>query len=283
MAVSPSLALTLAGGRLLGYAEYGDPNGTPVVSFHGWPGSQAQTARYDDAAKAEGVRLIAPERPGIGLSDPRPGASLHTHIDDVALLLDALEIDSLGVLGVSGGGPYALAAAALLPDRVSRVALVSALAPGSMGETRLIRATGWLGMHARSLFRPGFGAAALFARFDPPHAVGLAFDTLPPCDKQIVADPFIRELSIADAQQAFLQGGRGLRDDAVSLLSEPEIDLSAIIAPVNLWHGDADTIVPIATGRRNEAQLRHVTATWLPGEGHYLAIPRAPEILRVFR
>lgn len=283
MAVSPSRARTLPGGRLLGYAEYGDPAGLPVVSFHGWPGSQAQTARYDEAGRAEGVRLIAPERPGIGLSDPRPTATLHSHIDDVALLMDALGVEQFGVLGVSGGGPYALAAAAWLPARVSRIALVSALAPGSMGETPLIRATGWLGMHARSLFRPGFGAAALLARLDPPHAVGFAFETLPPCDKQIVSDPFIRHLSIADAQQAFLQGGRGLRNDAISLLTAPDFDLAAITTPVHLWHGDADTIVPIAAGQRTAARLPDVTATWLPGEGHYLAIPRAAEILRVFR
>lgn len=274
--------ITLDGGRLLGYAEYGDPCGTPVVSFHGWPGSRVQTARYDDAASAIGVRLIAPERPAIGLSDRRDEASLRSHVVDVDGLTRALGIDRFGVLGVSGGGPYALAAAACLGARVSRIALVSALAPGSMGASRLIQATGWLGLHAAWLFRPGFDAAARFVCHDSSHAVDLALRALPPTDREIVARPDIHELSARDAREAFRQGGRGLRDDALALLAPPHFAVGDVPTTAHLWHGEADTIVPVATGQATAAALPNCRATFLPGEGHYLAIPRAREILAVF-
>ncbi len=276
-------ALAVDGRRLLGYAEYGDPAGTPVVSFHGWPGSRVQTTRYDEAARALGVRLIAPERSGVGLSDRRADPSLRSHVFDVIRLADALGIGQFGVLGVSGGGPYALAAAAWLGERVCRVALVSALSPGSMGATPVIRATGWLGLHAAWVFVPGFGAAARFTTRHGDRAVDLAFRTLPPCDRAIVDQPAIRRLSASDAREAFRQGGRGMRDDALALLAPPAFALGDITTPVHLWHGDADTIVPIATGREVAAAVPDCDATFLPGEGHYLAIPRAGEVLAVFR
>lgn len=275
-------ALTLGGGQLLGYAEYGDPSGTPVISFHGWPGSRIQTARYDAAARALGVRLIAPERPGVGLSDRRDEPSLRGHIEDVGHLVDALGIDRFGALGVSGGGPYALAAAAWFGERLSRVALVSSLVPGSMGASRLVRTTGWLGVHASWLFAPGVNVAARAVAGNASLAVDLAFRTLPPCDRAIVGQPVIRDLSLRDAREAFRQGGHGLRDDALALLAPPGFALSEVTSPVHLWHGDADTIVPIAAGREIAAALPDCRATFVPGEGHYLAIPRAGEVLRVF-
>lgn len=275
--------MTLPGGRLFGYAEYGDPTGTPVVSFHGWPGSRIQTARYDAAARSLGVRLVAPERPGVGLSDSFDGPSLGSHVADVARLADALGIDCFGVLGVSGSGPYALAAAALAGERVSRVTLVSALAPGSMGSTFLIRQVSSLGLRVPWLFIPGFDAAARFAGAKGPLAVDLAFRTLPACDRAIVDRPAIRDLSIRDTREAFSQSGRGLRDDALALLAAPAFSLRDITTEVDLWHGEADTIVPVATGREVAAVLPNCRATFLPGEGHYLAIPRAGEVLRVFR
>lgn len=271
--------ITLDRNRLLGFAEYGDPSGTPVISFHGWPGSRVQTERYAAAARALGVRLIAPERPGVGLSDRRDVPSLRGHIADVASLADALGVERLGILGVSGGGPYALAAGALLGERVTRVALVSALTPGSMGTTFLIRRASALGSWAPWLFLPGIGGIARIARTKSERAVELHLHTLPPCDRLIVERPAVRDISARDAREAFRQGGRGLRDDALALLASPGFALGDVRVPVRLWHGDADTIVPIAAAYSTAAVLPNVVATVLPGEGHYLAIPRAAEVL----
>src|SRR5438309_1811387 len=111
--------IKLRDGRTLAYAEYGDPAGTPVIFFHGTPGSRLMAA---PAWKDEslGLRIIAPDRPGFGLSTYRPNRTILNWASDVAELADALKLDKFIVAGVSGGGPHSLACAHELPDRVLR-------------------------------------------------------------------------------------------------------------------------------------------------------------------
>src|SRR5512147_1031413 len=98
--------LTLKDGRTLGYAEFGEPTGTPVIGFHGMPGSRLMMQTLEKAAQINSVRLIAPDRPGYGLSQANPHGTLLGYVDDVVQLVDALQLDRFAVLGVSGGGPY---------------------------------------------------------------------------------------------------------------------------------------------------------------------------------
>ena len=109
----------LAGGRRLGYAEFGDPHGQPVLAIHGTPGSRFMFALTDQAARLRGLRIIAPERPGYGLSDYCRKEGLPHAADDLKSLADTLGLDRFAVLGVSGGGPFAIAAASAMPDRVA--------------------------------------------------------------------------------------------------------------------------------------------------------------------
>ena len=115
---------TLPDGRRLAYTEWGLPDGKPVLFFHGVPGSRLWCPD-EEATSAAGVRLIAPERPGSGRSDPLQGRTLADWPKDVEALADALEISSFGSSGVSAGGPYAAACASLIPGRLRGVALVS--------------------------------------------------------------------------------------------------------------------------------------------------------------
>src|SRR5919106_2686580 len=114
----------LPGGRRVGYAEFGDPGGKPVLAIHGTPGSRFMFARTDRAARARGLRIIAPERPGYGLSDYCHAGSLARLAADAVALADALGLDRFAVLGVSGGGPHALVAASAMLDRVALLALI---------------------------------------------------------------------------------------------------------------------------------------------------------------
>ena len=109
----------LADGRALAWTEAGEHSGSPVFSFHGLPGSRFQRHPDGGIARSRGLRLIHVERPGFGLSSPRPGRTLAEWPRDVAALADALGIGRFAVLGISGGGPFALACASLLPERVS--------------------------------------------------------------------------------------------------------------------------------------------------------------------
>src|SRR5215831_6622757 len=119
----------LADGRRIGYAEWGDADGRPLLYFHGWPGSRLEGRLGAEAARASGVRLVALDRPGMGLSDRLPRRRLIDWPSDVAAVADALGLRRFAVLGISGGGPYAVACARMLADRLIGVGVVSSLAP----------------------------------------------------------------------------------------------------------------------------------------------------------
>jgi pimeloyl-ACP methyl ester carboxylesterase len=274
--------LVLPGGRLLGYAEYGDSAGTPVLSFHGLPASRLQSRRYDDAARLAGVRLIAADRPGHGLSDFQPRRAIADWPRDVAALADALGIERFAVLGVSGGGAYALACAARLPERVTALALVSCWGPVSLMEALSPLARALLsGSRAnRVVTRLCLAALGAAARRAPSEVVRVAHRWLPECDRAIVGSSRIQAISARDLTAAFAQGSRGVYHDALLLRADWDLNWSAIRAPVLLWHGEADRIAPAAAARRLAGNLPGCRATFLPGEGHYAVIPRAEELLR---
>src|SRR3954465_14232198 len=121
--------IRLRDGRRLGYAEWGGLGGPPVLYFHGWPGSRLEGRLADEAARGEGVRLIALDRPGMGLSDYQPRRRLVDWPDDVLQLATALGLERFAVLGISGGGPYAAVCAWKLPEQLTRAEIVSSLAP----------------------------------------------------------------------------------------------------------------------------------------------------------
>ena len=121
--------ITLPDGRRLAYAEYGDPLGIPVVYCHGFPGSRLEAALFHDTAKQGGVRVISADRNGLGDSDYLPNRTMLDWPDDVAAMADALGLDRFHLLGVSGGGPYALACAYRIPERLKGLALVCPLGP----------------------------------------------------------------------------------------------------------------------------------------------------------
>ena len=121
--------LRLVDGRRLAYAEYGVPNGRPAFYCHGFPGSQREAQLIDPAARAQNVRIIAADRPGYGDSDPLPGRSILAWAKDLTALADHLGLDRFSLIGVSGGAPYALACAFLIPERLIACTLVCPLGP----------------------------------------------------------------------------------------------------------------------------------------------------------
>ena len=121
--------ITLSEGRKIAYCEYGDLNGAPVFYFHGTPGSRLEPQLGHQAAKAHRRKIIALDRPGIGRSDPHPGRCLLDWPMDVGAIADQLELGHFGVMGVSGGGPYALACAYAFPERLDFCVLMGSWAP----------------------------------------------------------------------------------------------------------------------------------------------------------
>ena len=270
-------------GRLLGYAEYGDPRGAPVLLLHGLPGSRFQRHPDESIARRIGVRLIVLERPGFGLSSPAPGGSLRARAADAAALADALGVPRFRVLAVSGGAPSGCACGWALGERVERLALVSGLGPPeSMRAAALMPRLGFaLARRAPAAMRPfvALGARiALRAVRAPARELDRLARHLPEADLRVLAREEVRAMFAEDLRAAFAQGVAGFVDD-LALAARPwGFELKAIRVATEIWHGEEDPIVPPAAARAF-AEIPGSRLHLLPGEGHYLVLEHWAEIL----
>jgi pimeloyl-ACP methyl ester carboxylesterase len=276
--------LRLRDGRMLGYAEYGDSTGTPVFSFHGFPGSRVESRFARDAALQRGIRVIAPDRPGLGLSTYQPRRTILGWPDDVVELADALGIERFAVMGVSGGGPYAAVCAHKIPQRLTGVAIVSGVGPlHRLGATEGMLRTNRIMFGAQRRFPP-LGRAIIWLagivlkRYGTKGMDRMA-RALPEADQRIMARPDVRDLFAEDASEAFRSGARGPALEN-SLFTRPwGFRLEDIAMPVHLWQGGDDRNVPVAHGRYQASALPNCTEHFYAGEGHLLVFERIDEIL----
>jgi pimeloyl-ACP methyl ester carboxylesterase len=269
----------LRDGRALAYAEWGDVHGPPVFFFHGSPLSRLWCPD-EEATEAARVRLVAVDRPGIGLSDLQPGRRLEDWPLDVAELADALGLDRFAVAGYSAGGPYALACAALLGERVMRAALVST-------DTRFVVLRQRPGAIAeldeedrRDFERVEHGdreTAALRIAADVEEWVQrVAEDPRRFLEPFLVIDqnrwfredparigPFLRVIA-----EALRQGPAGLAWDRVARFEPCPFPLDDITVDVLLWHGRLDLIVSCAAAEFLVARIPGSKLTIWEDEGH---------------
>ncbi len=277
----------LPDGRWLAYAEYGHPQGTPVVYCHGFPGSRLEGRLFESSAHRQGLRVIAPERNGIGLSDPLPGRRLLDWPDDVAALADALDLERFHLLGVSGGGPYALACAHRLSARLDGVALVCPLGP--LERAANLWAMRWpaifsftsirtLPFFARSLYRYG---VVPFVHTHPQSAYNLMLSMAPPADHRVLSRPAVRETILASLVESVRAGADGVLDE-MALYAAPWGFLpEEVKMPIQLWHGTADNTVPMRQSRELAMRLPDCSVRFIENEGHFsLPIDHMDEIAR---
>ncbi|MBK1674555.1 hypothetical protein CKO35_14885 [Ectothiorhodospira shaposhnikovii] len=275
----------LKDGRRLAYAVYGAAEGIPVIAMHGLPGSRLQYYPDDAITAAAGVRLIVPDRPGYGWSDPLSERRVVDWATDMATLADTLKIRRFRVLGLSGGGPYALACAAILPDRVIRVSLVSALGPldtpestvGMMLPNRLVLR---LARSAPAVVRPALWVtSALLRRLPRLYLRGLT-PQVSKADQDVLLDDAVATMLRNDLAQALRQGAAGVWSDLNALTAPWGFEMDQIDTPVDVWHGDTDRIVPQQMGYFLSQALPQ--ARWKPvsGGGHFMVVPRWHGILK---
>jgi pimeloyl-ACP methyl ester carboxylesterase len=280
--------LALSGGRQLGYAEYGDLSGFPVVAWHGAPASRLMYKAADDHAKRHGLRLISFDRPGAGLTSPTTALTLAARLDDVRALVAALELDRFAILGISGGGPYACAMAAEFGDRVTTLALVSPVGPLNDPDVapKLSAAHRrfFLGLPKyQSLLRTGAGIArAAFLAAPRLNQRAVAFG-LPRVDRAVVRQPWIRDSVLEMSREALRQDAACGVDD-LTIYSQPwTIDLKRITAPTILWQGLADSIVPPISALTLGARIVGCNVRQIPGAGHFWIYERIDEVLADIR
>ena len=288
VSVAPAEAdreVTLGDGRRLAYNVYGDPSGPPVLYLHGFPGSRLEAGLTNAVATRLGLRLVAPDRPGLGRSDPLPGRTLLDWAADAEELADLLGMERFPVLGVSGGAPYALACAHRLGGRLTRTAVVAGMAPPDtpqgtrgmrwFGRLELFLARHWPSL-AGLLFRVAVKAVLRHPRGMPVWTAG----TLPKADRRVMVRPEIARLYQDSVRESVRQGFAANLEE-LGLLARPwGFSLNGIGGPVALWHGEADVTVPVSMGRYLEHRLPRCWATYYPRDGHFsLPINHAAAIL----
>lgn len=276
---------TLTDERTVGYYEYGDPQGRAVLTLHGVPACGAGFAWADEPARARGLRILAPDRPGVGLSSRADGGfTIASEAGRMDRFREALGLDRVAVWGYSGGGPYAAACGALLGDRVTAVAITSGM--GQIGEwaTAADFAKTDRQMLDLSTRHPGvariiMGTTGRLARISPKSAMKSFEGELGEADRAVV--PRLGEPAevMALFTQAFLRGARGVVDDYRAINGPWGVDLASITAPVTIWQGDADTMVPLRHAEELATRIPGAELHVWEGEGHLGTITHVEEIL----
>lgn len=284
----PTLEGTAAvrGGRHLSFAEYGPPDGQPIVWMHGTPGARRQIPLEARALAAEiGVRIIGIDRPGIGSSSPYLYDDVLEWTEDLTLLLDALGVDTFRLVGLSGGGPYVLASAAAMPDRVLAVAVLGGVAPTRGPDS----APGGL-MQLAVRCAPALGPLRLPVSFAMTQGIrvvrplaGRVLDLYaavqPVGDRNLLARPEFRAMFIDDLLNGSRTQMSAALTDLVLFTRDWGFALSDVRVPVRWWHGDADHIVPFAHGQHCVDRLPDATLTVIDGESHLGGLGIARDVI----
>lgn len=276
---------TLSDGRALGYAEHGDPRGIPLFFFHGLPGSRLMRHPDESVARRLGVRLFTFDRPGIGLSTLQPRRRILNWPRDVAEFANAQGFHRFRVIGWSAGAPYALATAYLLPDRVTRIGLVTPLSPLTVSSLVRelapdLRRRARVGRWAPWLLRLVVARDRRSFAHDPVGFLEREFAKSPACDRCVLDDPALKQMLIENQSQAYRQGTRGLATDARLYLQPWGFDPSQVRVPIELWFGERDETLSPVMGRYFADKLRGATSTHVSGEGHMLCLTRWEQILQ---
>jgi pimeloyl-ACP methyl ester carboxylesterase len=266
----------MSDGSYIGYAEYGDPQGKPVLYFHGCPSSRLEGKLLDirgHASKSH-VRIIVPDRPGIGRSDFKP-YTIAGWPDIMIEFADKLGLDTFTVIGTSSGGKYAAACAWKIPHRLTSAFIISSESPPELpGAYKTLSSmdkliytiadkTPWL-LHlilwkiSRDAQKNSSGIITRFQKSEPANGV--------------FTNPDVREIYEKMFVEAFFQGGRGVAFDFMLEARAWGFSLHETRIPVFVWHGEADKLVPVEQGRIIANAIPEAHATFFPNEGHTLFV-----------
>jgi pimeloyl-ACP methyl ester carboxylesterase len=283
----PVHRLRLGDGRRLAWSEYGDPAGRPVLYCHGFPSSRQEARLLHPAAEALGARIIAPDRPGYGESDPLPDRTIAGWAQDLTALADHLGLVRFPLVGISGGGPYAAACTGLIPERLTACSLVCPLGPIYLEEVLeemiwAVRVNFTAVRNAPQITRLLMGGPVAGVLSAWPQGVEhLRSLAAPPPDREELARPEVAAILDDTVRDAMRSGAPGALQDLVLYTQDWQIPFGPAGMPLRIWHGEDDATVPIAHGRWYARHLPGARAHWIPGEGHFsLPLRHGDEILR---
>ncbi|MBX5458281.1 MAG: alpha/beta hydrolase [Thermogemmatispora sp.] len=273
---STDSTVQLRDGRRVGLVVVGPDDGIPIIHCHGSGSSRLEVTLLAAQAEEAGVRLIGLDRPGIGLSDPKPGYRLLDWPDDVAEVADHLGIERFAVEGFSAGGPYALACAAKIPQRLTACGLISTVAPPELmrkAGTRVMRVIWGVGGRFPGLLLLFAGLVQRMMGTDVASIekyLARYATRLDKADQQLLSDPQMRQGIARAMAEGFRQGAAGnlavARVEVHPWGFQPE---QVTCGRLFLWHGAEDRIMPIAPVRLLAQRLPYCRATFYADEGHF--------------
>ena len=265
-----SQQIKLRDGRMLGYAEYGSPEGKPVFYFHGFPSTRLDWPLFDadDSAAELNARIIAVDRPGTGLSDFKRDREILDWPDDVTELADALQVDRFAVLGISGGGPFTNACAFKIPERLTATAIVCGMGPSEAPGAK--DGTSWILLGKPSLIRRRLlMLMARSIRSDPDRTVSQMKESASEPDRLLMDQPEVAKAFVDSLREAFRSGIGGTNQDAALYARPWGFRLQDITAEVHLWHGENDNLVPGSVGHYVADAVPNCRAKFFEEEGHF--------------
>jgi pimeloyl-ACP methyl ester carboxylesterase len=257
-----------------------------VFFLHGTPGSRVGPVPRGRVLYELGVCLISFDRPGYGRSDRLIARTVADVVPDVAAIADSLGLDRFAVLGRSGGGPHALACAAMLPDRVTRAGVLVSLAPwaaegldwfAGMADSN-VREYTTAATHPEVLTARLIQAAARI-KADPAGHVTALSPEMPEPDRRVVADGGIRTMLAQNFAEALRDSAAGWIDDALAFCAPWGFNPADIKVPVLLWHGENDVFSPVAHARWLADQIPSAIMAIRPHTAHFGALEVLPDVL----
>lgn len=275
-------------GGIVAFQEYGDPTGVPVIFCHGWPSSRTMAQLADEPARALGLRIISPDRPGISGSSLQLDRKLSHWPSLIEQFVNNLEIDEFRILAISGGAPYAYATAVAIPERVRAIAIVGGVIPFAElkdfnGVLPLYRHMLTFYRHRPRLLQRLFLLARPFLSFRPPirlRPLLLKMLLLRPCDAASLRDDAAFEAIFESQRRAWRGSVEGVLADA-RIYAEPwGFAIEDVHVPVRLWHGTEDRAFAVRLAEEVAKRFPNCHARFIQNEGHYsLPIRHMREIL----
>jgi pimeloyl-ACP methyl ester carboxylesterase len=273
-------------GRELCVEVAGDPAGRPILVHNGTPNSRHMYSRWIEDAERRGIKLCSYDRPGYGKSTPQPGHSVADGAADVRAIAEALEADRLGVWGSSGGGPYALACAAMLPDLVVAVGVVASIAPWGAPGLDFFAGMGQDNVEDIEMYFSDREAARKKAAQEREEALSVTAEQVSKGWESLVSDADaavltgdFADLMVQSFQDGLAPGDQGWWDDGVSHLEPWGFELDSVRVPVKLWHGHQDRFVPVQHGQWLAEHVAGAEADISQADGHLtLLVNRVPEV-----